>query len=292
MTPSRPVSELTWIERINFLLTNRIPRRWVTLLVGRLSRIENRLFTRVGSGVWQLFGGDLALHEALRTDFTSLRECFTRQLKPGARPIDGDPRVITSPCDALVGAHGDIDDITVLQAKGFTYTLMDLLGDEGLVEKYRSGVYATLRLRSNMYHRFHAPVDGRISRVTYISGDTWNVNSPALRQIERLFCKNERVVLDVARRDGPGSIGLVAVAAILVASIKLRFLDDVLDLKYRGPNTIACNHSFTKGEELGYFQLGSTIVLFGTRGFRFHRDVAEGRFIRMGEPLLTDGGVL
>jgi phosphatidylserine decarboxylase len=280
------LDRLSQHERLNFLLTNRIPRRWATLFMGRFSRVENALIKRASFAVWQLFAGDLRLHEAENTQFRNIHECFTRKLKAGVRSVDHGPGVIVSPCDGVVGAHGCVDDVEVFQAKGYPYTLPELLGLPTLVEKYRNGRFVTLRLKSNMYHRFHAPARGTISEVVYVSGDTWNVNPIALRRIERLFCKNERAILDIELAGSTESIALVPIAAILVAGIKLHFLDEVLDLRYRGPNQIPCRHSFSKGEELGYFQHGSTIVVFATGGFEIAGDIVEGRTINMGEPLL------
>ena len=106
-------------ERLNFLLTNRIPRRYATLFMGWFSRIEQPLVRRVSLAVWQAFGGDLNLHEAERTDFKSMHDCFTRRLKPGARTIDLDPRVVVSPCDAIVGAHGTMRGTEYFRPKAF-----------------------------------------------------------------------------------------------------------------------------------------------------------------------------
>ncbi len=92
--------------------------------------------------------------------------------------------------------------VEVLQAKGFPYTLPDLLGDDALAERYRDGTFITLRLRSNMYHRFHSPADAQLKQVVYISGDTWNVNPIALRRIEKLFCKNERAIVELDLGEG------------------------------------------------------------------------------------------
>lgn len=286
MRRSVAVTRLTPRERINFLLTNRLPRRWATLVVGRLSRVENRIVTRVGLRVWRAFAGDFRFDEARHTSFKSLHDCFTRELKPGARPVERDPAVVASPCDGIVGSHGAVNGVEVLQAKGFPYTLEELLGDAALAARYRDGAYVTLRLASHMYHRFHAPVDGRIERVRYIAGDTWNVNPIALKRIEKLFCRNERAVLEIEPRGADGGIALVPVAAILVAGIRLHFLDGRLGLEYRGPSTIPCAHGFAKGDELGYFEHGSTIVVLATPGFRLDARVVEGATIRMGEALL------
>ncbi len=115
-----------------------------------------------------------------------------------------------------------------------------------LVRYYGGGQFATLRLTSSMYHRFHAPYDCRVEQVNYISGDTWNVNPIALRRVERLFCKNERAVIRCRLPSG-ALLTLVPVAAILVASIRLKFLDVRLHLRYRGSNQIACDAEFAQG---------------------------------------------
>jgi phosphatidylserine decarboxylase len=274
-------------EDVNFVVTNRIPRRLATRLVGWISRIENPIVSRLSIAVFALFAGDLRLHEAKKTRFGSLHDCFVRELKDGARPIASDASVLVSPCDGCVGAVGAIDDVELLQAKGLTYTLDELLGDSALVERYRRGSYVTLRLSPNMYHRFHAPWNCRIAGATYISGDTWNVNPPAVKRIERLYCKNERVVIDTSS-DGVSSerIALVAVGAILVASVHLSFVKEPLRLSEGIRHEIACDATCRKGEELGYFHYGSTIIVLATEGFIVCDHVRSGEIIRMGEPLL------
>jgi phosphatidylserine decarboxylase len=255
--------------------------------MGWYSRIRSRRLTRISLAAWRLFADDLRLDEGKTQDFMSLRDCFVRELREGARQIDPDPCVVTSPCDAVVGAFGSVREDQAIQAKGFPYTVMDLLNDEHLVEQHRGGKFVTLRLRASMYHRFHAPCDGRVRRVKYISGDTWNVNPVALRRVEKLFCKNERAVLPF-EVSTPGSyLTLVPVAAILVAGIRLHFIPMALNLKFRGITEIPCNAAFVKGQELGYFENGSTIVMFASGDFEFSDRVAEGSTIRVGEPLFT-----
>ena len=272
-------------EDINFLLTNRIPRRLATRFLGWFSKIENPLVARASIAVWRLFA-DLDLGDAKQQSFRSLHACFTRELKRGAREVDPDPAVIASPCDGIVGACGTIDGTMLLQAKGFPYTLVDLLHDPALVEAYRDGLYVTLRLTSSMYHRFHAPHDGTIEHVTYISGDTWNVNPIALRRVAELFCKNERAVIRTRLRGSNHVVTLVPVAAILVASIRLHGLDVTMNMNYRGATEIDCDIPVGKGEELGWFEHGSTIIVFAPRGFTLCRDIQEGAVIRMGRALL------
>ena len=272
-------------EDLNFLLTNRIPRRLATQFIGWFSRIEQPLVRDISIGLWRFFS-DLDLREAKSTQFRSMHDCFTRQLKDGARPVDRSADILVSPCDAIVGATGMIAGTDLYQIKGFPYTLEELLCEGDLVEAHRDGRYVTLRLTSSMYHRFHAPHDCRVDQVTYISGDTWNVNPIALRRIEKLFCKNERALLRTKLTTTGDSVTLVLVAAVLVASIRLHFLDVLLSLKHRGPNLIGCNAAFRKGEEMGWFQHGSTVIVLAPRQFSLCDNVREGAIIRVGQPLM------
>jgi phosphatidylserine decarboxylase len=122
--------------------------------------------------------------------------------------------------------------------------------------------------------------------VIYIAGDTWNVNPIALKRVERLFCKNERAVVQTTLAGGGEPVTLVAVAAILVASIRLHCLDAPLNLQHRGPNVLPCNADVHKGDELGWFEHGSTIIVFAPEGFALCDNVREGARVRMGEPLM------
>ena len=272
-------------RELNFLLTNRIPRQLVTRFMGWFSQIEYPLLARATIAIWRLFA-DLDLSESKTEHFNSLHACFTRELKAGARPVDPDPRVMTSPCDAIVGASGRIDGDKLIQAKGFPYSLQELLLNPAVVALYRNGQYVTLRLTSSMYHRFHAPYDCIVDMVRYISGDTWNVNPVALQRIAKLFCKNERAIIRTVLRPSGHVVTLVPVAAILVASIRLRFLDVLLCMHYGGESEIPCQASFNKGEEMGWFEHGSTIIVFAPGGFMLCEGIEEGATIRMGRPLM------
>ena len=271
-------------EDLNFLLTNRIPRALATRLVGWLSRIENPLLSRFAIAVWRLFA-EVDLADAARPQFRSLRDCFTRELKPGARAVDPDPSTLASPCDAQVGACGRVERDQLVQAKGAFYTLQDLLCDEELARRWQGGVYATLRLTSGMYHRFHAPHDLTVTRVDYISGDTWNTNPIALKRVEKLFCKNERAVVRCSLQAG-NELLLVPVASILVGSIKLHCVPALLRLAHRGPNTFACEAAFSKGQEMGWFELGSTIIVLAPPGSTLCDGIEPGAIIRQGRSLL------
>jgi phosphatidylserine decarboxylase len=289
MTVKSFISALAQQEDLNFLLTNRIPRAALTRFMGWFSKIENPIVRDASIGCWRLFS-DLDLSEAKKTHFSSLHDCFTRELKPGLRPVDPDPRIVTSPSDAVIGAHGTIRDGELYQIKGAPYSLIDLVSDPNLAEAHRNGKFVTLRLMSSMYHRFHAPYDCHIERVTLIHGDTWNVNPIALKRVERLFCKNERAVIEGSLPNGD-ALTLVPVAAILVASIRLHFLNLVLNAETRGPTVFPCDAHVTKGEELGWFEHGSTIILLAPESYGFCDNVGEGKRIRAGEPLFLTAQV-
>jgi len=284
MTVKGLISALTQQEDLNFLLTNRIPRAALTRFMGWFSKIENPLVRDASIACWKLFS-DLDLSEAKKADFRSLHDCFTRELKPGLRPVAADSAIIASPSDAIIGAHGRIEDTELFQVKGAPYSLLDLLGDPALVEQHKNGRFVTLRLTSSMYHRFHAPYDLTVDKVTFIHGDVWNVNPIALKRIERLFCKNERAVLR-ARLSTGEALTLVPVAAILVASLRLHFLDLTLNAQTKGPVDFPCDAHVKKGDELGWFEHGSTIIVLAPGNFEFCDNVAEGTRIKCGEPLL------
>ncbi|WP_249937115.1 archaetidylserine decarboxylase [Roseateles sp. DAIF2] len=269
-------------EDLNFLLTNRIPRLALTRLVGWYSRIESPLLARFSIAVWRLFTR-LDLGEAKRQRFSSLQDCFTRELKEGARPLASEPGALLSPCDAIVGACGAVERGQVFQAKGFPYSVGELFGDAARAAPFLGGQFVTLRLTSAMYHRFHAPADLTIEHVTHIAGDTWNVNPIALKRVERLFCRNERAAIHARLAEDGRPIALVAVAAILVASLRLHCLDLLLHVDYPGPHELPVDASAQKGQELGWFQQGSTIIVFLPPGFALA--VASGQHIRMGEVL-------
>jgi phosphatidylserine decarboxylase len=271
-------------ESLNFILSNRIPRRLVTRLMGWFSTIELPLVRNLSIAIWRFFS-DLDLSDAKKTHFVSLRDCFIRELKEGARPIDQDSKILVAPCDGIVGGCGHIVGGELLQIKGSAYPLEELLRQRALAEFYRDGWYATLRLTAGMYHRFHAPHDCRVERVRHIWGDTWNLNPAALSRIEKLFCRNERAVICTRLAATDQLITIVPIAAILVAGIRLSFADFVLDA--RKSTDLPNNTTFRKGEEMGWFEHGSTIIILAPYdGLLLYETVQAGRTFRMGEPLM------
>ena len=286
MTVRELIQRLVSQEDLNFLLTNRIPRIALTHFMGWFSQLRHPWLAKASIWVWQQFA-DLDLSEAKEQRFDSLHDCFIRQLRPGARPIDEDANTLVSPCDGIVGAMGQIVDGQVYQAKGYPYSLEELLGPHESVKEWQDGLFMTIRITSAMYHRFHAPYTGSIQHIRYFSGDTWNVNPIALKRVEKLFCKNERAFLDMHIQNGKYRIALVPVAAILVASIRIHGIDTVFHSRYKGAETFACNLNFDKGQELGWFEHGSTILVFVPKGFSFAKGIEEGTHLQVGKAIFN-----
>jgi phosphatidylserine decarboxylase len=269
MTVRRRIARLAGHDGLNFLLTNRLPRRTATRFVGWLSRIEQPLVRNTTIALWRLFC-DVDLSDAEKTRFSSMRDCFTRRLRPGARPFDPDPVVLASPCDAIVGASGEIAGDTVHQIKGMSYRLSELLGGAEEAAPFDGGRFVTLRLTAGMYHRFHAPADLTVERVTYFPGDCWNVNPPTLKRVPRLFCRNERAVLSCRTADGTPLV-VVAVAAVPAR------------IRRGASHAFPVDAAVAKGEEMGWFEQGSTLVVLLPPGST--PIASEGARIRAGQPL-------
>ncbi len=285
MTIQSTIMKFVQHDDVNFLLTNCMPRRSVTRAMGWFSKIEHKWVCAVSLRVWGFFT-DLDLSDARDTRFRSMHDCFTRRLKDGARPVASDPDVFVSPCDGIIGASGVIENGQMLQVKGSPYRLGDLLGDDAVADGFVGGTYVTLRLTSAMYHRFHAPHDCRVESVSYIPGDAWNVNPPTLRRVDRLFCRNERAVI-ATRLAGTGQpVLLVPVAAILVAGIRLSFLDmsGARDGDRRA--VFGCDVALRKGDEMGWFEHGSTIIVVTPPGFALCEGLIPGVVVRAGQRLL------
>lgn len=270
-------------ESLNFVLTNRLPRLMLTRFMGRFSKVRNPVVRDVSIALFKFFGG-LDLSEAKKQKFDSLHDCFVRELKDGARPFNANPNVVCSPSDGIVGGWGTIDGDELLQIKGMPYSLSELLGSKELAAQYQGGSYITLRLRASMYHRFHAPTDCTVERVTHIEGDAWNVNPIALKRVPALYCRNDRAVIDARLPNGQRLV-MVPVGAILVASVRLHFLMLNLHHRYTGPQIIPCNAPLRRGEEMGWFEHGSTIVVLAPQGVQPCAHIATGLEVRAGQAL-------
>jgi phosphatidylserine decarboxylase len=266
-------------EALNFIVTNRLPRRLATRFVGRVSKSKAWPVAPVSLALWKLFCG-VDLSDARNTRFASLHDGFTRALNPGARTFDPAPDTLCAPCDAIVGAYGEIRGDEVLQVKGMAYSLGELAGADA-VRAMQGGTYITMRLTAAMYHRFHAPADLTVERVEHRPGDCWNVNPPALARVASLYCRNERAIISARLGNGQPLV-LVPVAAILVAGIVLH----PFGLLRGEPVRDGLARHAQRGDEMGWFEHGSTIIMLAPPGFLLAENITTGTTIRAGQPLL------
>ncbi len=268
------------------LVSNILPGPLTAPVVARLSRWEQPLAAALLIRVLTWVAGDLHLEDAAESQFPSMRACFIRRLRPGARPIDDDPQHLVSPCDGQVMAAGTVTDGLLVQAKGLTYTLEDLLTDRALAARCVDGVFVTLRLTPAMYHRFHGPDTATLLDVHHVPGAAWNVNPSTAQWLPRLYVRNTRAVLPFRLDGEPSTVVLVPVGAILVSGIVLPVVPGWDDRDRHARCIVPCRTQLTRGDEIGYFEHGSTIIVIASRGVVLAEGVTAGQTVRMGQPLL------
>ncbi|MCB9541772.1 MAG: archaetidylserine decarboxylase [bacterium] len=270
------------------------------LLIGTLGLIPKNLLSRaVGAAAhaglpepvtrasvrWfaRRYGIDLDEAEHPIEHYRTIGELFTRRLKPGARPIDRRPGVAVSPADGRISNSGRIEGGRLIQAKGRDYTVADLLRDRHDAERFENGAWVTVYLSPRDYHRVHHPVEGRITASRYIPGHLWPVNAAAVERVEDLFCVNERVVTFV---DSPiGEVASVMVGATSVGHMTMTY--DVEVLTNRGRPAALKSYPdglrIARGDELGMFRLGSTVVVLFADPDVEIEPLAEDQPVRMGQ---------
>ena len=284
-----------WMYRLLQALTDRLkswplyilPHHLVSRFVYRLTRIESRLVPAAIRQFARLFNIDL--QEATHPDpehYKTFNQFFTRTLKDGAREISGSNRQFCSPVDGRVSQLGSISDGTLIQAKGRDYSVFDLLGGrESDISTFLNGTFATLYLSPRDYHRIHMPATGDLCAMHYIPGRLFSVAPHTVRVVPRLFARNERVVA-IFDTDA-GKVAMVLVGAINVAAIETVWAGLITPPTQRSivykdyePST----HVLAKGQEMGRFNMGSTVILLLENG-AFRSDLSSGDPISMGQLL-------
>lgn len=255
-------------------------------LTGRLAdmRLPSFLLRVAILAYGRLYGVDWSEVRDPVGSFPTFNAFFVRRLRAGARPIAEGSGVVVSPCDARLSAWGPVPEGGRLeQVKGRTYALEALLGSTQDAERFRGGVYATMYLSPGMYHRVHSPVDGRIGSWRYLPGRLFPVNDLALPNVEGLFTLNERVAVFL-QTDAFGPVAVVLVGATNVGRITLAFTDLVTNGRQPASrNEPAAPIRMARGEDLGAFNLGSTVVLLLADGSL--RPAALGDQVRVGQAL-------
>lgn len=242
-------------------------RKWISRLTGQFAKSgPSRLFL---PRFVKLYGIDPEEAEKPLRQYESLNEFFTRRLKEGARTIDPAADSLASPVDALITGTGPVEEGTIVNVKGQDYTVEDLLNRSPRAESYRNGHYIVLYLSPTDYHRIHAPADGRIIEREHVPGKVYPVNDFGMRHMRGVLARNERLITYI--RHELGEIAVVKVGALNVSSI--RYTEPLQD-------------QIRKGEELAYFEFGSTVVLLMQQGiFSPRSGLAAGVKVKMGEAL-------
>jgi len=235
------------------------------------------------------YGVDASESEKPVEEYPTFTEFFTRRLKPGLRPIAPGASIPVSPVDGTVGQCGVIEQGKLVQAKGRDYTLPELISGPDANEqaaRFEGGTYVTIYLAPYNYHRIHSPLAGDITGYTAVPGQLWPVNASGLRNVDKLFCVNERLSTFIETARGPCCV--VKVGATNVGRIRALYADVVTNLRRTRKlerKTLDLPVHVEKGGELAMFEMGSTVVLLFHPAFTLGPKVVPGTPIRLGEPL-------
>lgn len=266
------------------------PQLALSRLAGKLA--DNDRFPALKNRVIKWFIGRYGVNmsEALESDpdtYASFNDFFTRALKPGLRPVDPATDVLVSPVDGAISQLGQVSNDRVFQAKGQSFSLNELLGgSEERASEFIEGEFATIYLSPKDYHRIHMPLAGTLRETVYIPGKLFSVNPATATNVPNLFARNERVVTIFDTEFGP--MALVLVGAMIVGSVETTWAGIVAPsagtstaTRYNQDTTAS---SFEKGEEMGRFRLGSTVVLVMPKGsVDWNADLAAGHSVKMGQ---------
>lgn len=279
----------TFKDSLQLLGVSLMPQHLVSRLAGHFAR--SPLSKAVIPLYIRHFDIDVGQAEKPVGDYETLLSFFIRRLKPGMRPMAMEPDVVISPVDGAIYAAGAIEDDQLWQIKGETYSLLDFLGgDRRMAEKFQDGQFMTIYLSPQDYHRIHVPFGGQVKQANYIPGSLFPVNPFALRNVTRLFARNERLATFLETR--VGTMAVVKVGATIVGSVRVVYGDyhtnagrkaavDILD---GGPR-------FAKGDELGRFEFGSTVILLFEKGQVKLRDLKVGDKVVLGQPVADVVGI-
>lgn len=268
------------------------PKHALTTLAGCLANVrtpavKNRLIKRF------IKKFDIDMSEALLEnpeDYKTFNDFFIRHLKPGCRPVAAAD--VVSPVDGYVSELGDIKAGQILQAKGRDYSVHQLLASSHDVSgQFTQGQFATLYLSPKDYHRVHMPIDATLKEMIYVPGKLFSVQPATTRVIRHLFARNERLVVFFETSTGP--MAMVLVGATIVGGIGTSWHGDIIrgrkNTRFIYPTGNYSHTSYSQAEEMGYFKLGSTVILLfpNTCPITWQKDLHSGSRIQLGEALAT-----
>lgn len=269
-----------------------IPQHFLSKMMWKLTRCEYKWLLKL---VLPLFIRQFKvnMNEAKNSDwksYTSFNNFFTRELKEDAREISSDKSTIASPVDGAVSQLGKINEDLIFQAKGHAYSLTQLLGDrKDLGEVFKDGQFNTIYLSPKDYHRIHMPIDGTLKEMIHVPGELFSVNPTTVENVPALFARNERVICLFDTDAGP--MAMILVGAIFVGSIETVWhgevtpptCKDIRNWKYDEENM-----SYLKGEEMGRFNMGSTVILLHANNkMEWDKELQAEQVVRLGEEIGT-----
>lgn len=276
--------------RLFVLFQHLLPRHWLTAVIYRIARIRTRsIKDALIRGFVRVYKVDMAeIDKEVPRDFITFNDFFTRELAPGARTIDLDEHSIVSPVDGTVSAATTINANKLFQAKGIDYSLDDLLAlDLDRAHAFNNGVFTTIYLAPYNYHRVHMPIDGELVTAHYVPGDLFSVNDTTAGLVDGLFHRNERLNLHFDTAVGP--VALVFVGALNVGSITTPWTGEIRPRKKGMVETLDLGRAprqVKKGDLLGWFNMGSTVILLLPEGAAQWSDaLIPGRALQMGEAI-------
>jgi phosphatidylserine decarboxylase len=277
---------MTLFGRLLILLLSILPKHAMSRGAGWIANltIPRPLRPGVCRGFARIFGAVVEEAELPLSEYASINAFFTRQLRPGLRPVA--QAAIVSPVDGAVGAYGPVVGDVLVQAKGRNYSLAALLGDEALARSMDGGTFTTLYLAPKDYHRIHVPLAGEITAATYIPGELWPVNVHAVIHVADLFAVNERIVVTM-RGGAGGMVAVVLVGATMVGTTRVAFDDLHTNARRREVQRRAYDPAIPveAGGPLGHFEFGSTVIVVCSREAGSIDPLADGQTVRMGQRL-------
>ena len=279
------------MAELSYTLLRLLPKNTFSRAVGAACRVHapRPVLRAVIRAFAKKYGVDASEAERPIDEYPTFTEFFTRRLKPGARPIAPGELLPVSPVDGMVGALGEVTESRAYQAKGKDYTLAELIGGPNADEdaaQFAGGSFCTIYLAPYNYHRIHAPLGGEITGYVNMPGQLWPVNPSGVRNVEKLFCVNER--LTTFLKTPRGACAVVAVGATNVGRIRAVYDDVVTNARRtRTPSrkTYPQPVRVEKGGELAIFEMGSTVVLLFAPGVKLGARLAPGLPIKLGEAL-------
>ena len=277
------------IERILAGFQHILPQHFLSRIVYALMRSEikwvKNLLIRLISRIAGINYAEAASPDP--ADYVSFNAWFTRALKPGVREFDSDPAAFLSPCDGTISETGSLVENRILQAKGRDYSLQDLLANDPVCGQLTGGYFSTIYLSPKDYHRIHMPLGGRLQRMIHVPGSLFSVAPYTVRQVPRLFARNERVISVFETDSGP--LVMVLVVAILVSSTETVWAGEVTATKRKEVTFKEYPDkeiTLAKGDEMGRFNMGSTVILLMPPGaLKSLESLGAGDAVKVGQRL-------